>query len=345
MRLSVVVPGYRTPMWQWKRSVSSVLLALPSEGELVCVDDGAGMPDLDSLIYVDGRVRIIHRKNGGLSVARNTGLRICRGEAVSFVDSDDEIEPETYRDLVEKWKDLAVDIVFFGVRTVWPIERLTKTDCLDDRIYGRPTAADVATIRHARLLNYAWNKFYRRAFLQEHALEFDPNGMPCEDIIFNLRCLLSGASVASLGKVAYVYYRLGVTLLSRYQRTLVEANRVCDGLWMRYLKTKKNMELVFGPRLKGFQKKDRLRAEWENLWRIETPYTFKARVEWLREHKAWLKFSQGEQVLLRLSPWCLCMGQWVKQGIRRCLLRLPRAQWFNRCRIKRRFPTVRPWEG
>ncbi len=78
MRLSVIVPGYNTPGNWWRRCIESVLRAIGSEDEIIVVDDGSDKKWLvDGSWWLDKRVQVVCKENGGLSSARNVALEIA----------------------------------------------------------------------------------------------------------------------------------------------------------------------------------------------------------------------------------------------------------------------------
>ena len=94
--VSVIVPVYKVEPYL-DRCVRSILAQTYRDLEIILVDDGS--PDrcgemCDQYAALDGRVRVIHQNNAGQAAARNAGLEECHGEYVSFVDSDDEIDPQ-----------------------------------------------------------------------------------------------------------------------------------------------------------------------------------------------------------------------------------------------------------
>lgn len=105
--ISVIIPVYKVEAYL-ERCVKSVL-AQSLELEIILVDDGSPdeCPELcDQWAQRDSRIRVIHKENGGLSSARNAGLAVCRGEYVSFVDSDDWIEPGMLSYLLGCWSGI-----------------------------------------------------------------------------------------------------------------------------------------------------------------------------------------------------------------------------------------------
>ena len=100
--VSIIIPIYNVEQYL-RRCVDSVLQQTLENIEIILVDDGS--PDNCPLICdqykaQDNRVKVVHKKNGGLSSARNAGLKIATGEYILFLDSDDWIEPETAEELV-----------------------------------------------------------------------------------------------------------------------------------------------------------------------------------------------------------------------------------------------------
>ena len=111
--ISVIVPVYKAEKFL-DRCVSSILNQTYKDLELILVDDGSpdGCPEMcDRYALADPRVKVIHKKNGGVSTARNAGLEAATGDYIAFVDSDDWIEPEMYQTMMEAAMDHDCDVV------------------------------------------------------------------------------------------------------------------------------------------------------------------------------------------------------------------------------------------
>ena len=124
--ISVIVPVYKSEQYL-KRCVDSIRDQSFRDLELLLIDDGS--PDncpamCDAMASLDNRIRVIHQMNKGVAAARNTGLDHARGEYISFVDSDDWIEPCMYEKMLGKARNYSCDVVMcdcvkeFGDRTV-----------------------------------------------------------------------------------------------------------------------------------------------------------------------------------------------------------------------------------
>ena len=94
--ISVIVPVYNVEKYL-EKCVQSVLAQTFKEIEILLIDDGSKDASgrlCDQYALKDGRIRVIHKENGGLSDARNRGIMEARGDYLSFIDGDDYIEPD-----------------------------------------------------------------------------------------------------------------------------------------------------------------------------------------------------------------------------------------------------------
>lgn len=115
--ISVIIPVYKVEPYL-DACVASVAAQTFSDLEILLVDDGSpdNCPALcDAWAKKDPRVRVIHQKNGGLSAARNTGIEAATGKFLTFVDSDDLLEPDTLRRAYEAQQQNDADLVIFNL--------------------------------------------------------------------------------------------------------------------------------------------------------------------------------------------------------------------------------------
>ncbi len=115
--VSVIVPIYKVEPYL-ERCLDSIIRQTYTNLEIILVDDGS--PDgcgaiCDRYKEKDSRIIVIHKENGGLSSARNAGLDICTGEYISFVDSDDYIEPDMIEVMVRAMIETGADISICGI--------------------------------------------------------------------------------------------------------------------------------------------------------------------------------------------------------------------------------------
>ena len=102
--VSVIVPVYNVEDCI-VRCIKSILNQLYTDLEIVLVDDGSldnSGAICDQYAQIDPRIVVIHKANGGLSSARNAGLDLCKGEFVSFVDGDDDIDQYMIKTMLDQ---------------------------------------------------------------------------------------------------------------------------------------------------------------------------------------------------------------------------------------------------
>ena len=120
IKVSVIVPLYNAEKYA-KRCIESVLRQTYNNYELILIDDGSKDRTgeiCDHYADIDSRIKVIHKKNGGVSSARNKGLQEAQGEWITFLDADDWIEPNFLK-IVEDSSDHSIDWIFAQWRTVW----------------------------------------------------------------------------------------------------------------------------------------------------------------------------------------------------------------------------------
>lgn len=100
--ISVIVPVYKAEPY-FDKCISSIANQTYTNMEIILVDDGStdGSSELlDEIAGKDIRIKVVHKENGGVSSARNKGLELAHGEYISFVDSDDTLDPDMYETLI-----------------------------------------------------------------------------------------------------------------------------------------------------------------------------------------------------------------------------------------------------
>lgn len=116
-KISVIIPIYKVERYL-DACVASVVGQTYADLEIILVDDGSpdGCPAIcDAWAQKDARIRVIHQKNGGLSAARNSGLDVCTGDYIAFVDSDDRLEPDALQKAWETKQRTGADLVLFNL--------------------------------------------------------------------------------------------------------------------------------------------------------------------------------------------------------------------------------------
>lgn len=205
-KISIIVPVYNVEH-ELSRCVDSILNQSYSNIEVILVDDGSTdrCPSIcDAFVMKDRRVRVIHKPNGGLSSARNAGLREASGEWILYVDSDDYILNDSCERLIAVGAKYDCDIVsadaireFNGGREYMVHGSLADGKCYPSRDYI------IKTVKPCEWYAPAWLNLYKRSFLIENNLFF-VEGLLHEDMEMQPRVFLAAKTVAYC---AYPFYR------------------------------------------------------------------------------------------------------------------------------------------
>lgn len=161
--LSIIVPVYKVEEYIHK-CITSILDQTFTDFELILINDGS--PDncgaiCDEYALKDNRVIVIHQTNQGVSVARNAGLDLAKGEYITFVDPDDSISENTYSDNMDiLLKDKTIDVLEYPYQKVYNHERELITDptC---HIYGEK-AIFLYWALYSNKTHVVWNKIYKK---------------------------------------------------------------------------------------------------------------------------------------------------------------------------------------
>lgn len=206
--ISVIVPVYKVEQFL-ARCVDSILTQSFQDFELILVDDGS--PDrcgeiCDGYAEKDSRIHVVHRKNGGLSAARNSGLdwmfANSESEYIAFVDSDDWIHPEYLRLLYQAVQahDCRISACGFFRTSEGPFPPLSgeAPRCMTvDEFYCSETVHEGTTA-------VAWNKLYHRSLLED--LRY-PEGKLHEDEFTTYRAVYAAGKISVLEQPLYAYYQ------------------------------------------------------------------------------------------------------------------------------------------
>lgn len=179
--VSVIVPVYNVARYL-RECLDSIVGQTLQDIEIICVDDGSTDGSLDILREYaarDGRIHVLRQHNQGGGAARNAGLDAACGDYLAFWDSDDFFEPDALETALRRCREADADMAIFGARgfddgtkTFSEIRWLLKPEYVPDRTpFSR---RDIP--RHLLNLTVAapWNKLFRRGFVVEKKLRFQP---------------------------------------------------------------------------------------------------------------------------------------------------------------------------
>lgn len=196
MLISFIIPYHNEPMEMLRQCIGSIL-ALPlseEEREIIVVDDGSEASPAEALAQMDTSIVCISQENQGLSVTRNNGIALAKGEYIQFVDSDDCLLPD-YERCIGYVRKKEYDVVMFRFSTVLSADR-EKTE----KIEFEGKATDFLANHNLRGASCCY--CFRKSILGN--LRFMP-GIYHEDELFTPQLLLNAGRIISVEIRAYFY--------------------------------------------------------------------------------------------------------------------------------------------
>jgi len=218
-KVSVVIPVYNVEKYL-RECVDSVLGQTYSELEVILVDDGS--PDncgaiCDEYAEQDGRITVIHKKNGGLSDARNAGLKQVSGKYVYFLDSDDYLKKDAIEILVDTAEKENADVIFFSAETVYEDYeyKSIKDDFARKQSYpaGSGSSVVISMLENKEYIPCVQLQFYREALLSDNGISFR-KGMLHEDELFTILTALKSGRTAVINDLLYVRRQRAGSIMS-----------------------------------------------------------------------------------------------------------------------------------
>lgn len=225
--LSVVMPVYNAENYI-RDTLKSLLSQTFSDFEVICVNDcskDSTAAILDEIASNDPRVKCVHlSENKGAGAARNEGIERATGKYITFMDSDDIIDPDLYEKAVLKTENGSIDEVVWGlteehynkkgkfVRSV-PIS-------IEERLADNAESImqTVVELEKNTLFGYQWNSFYKASIIKENNIRFE-DSLFYEDYFFNLDFAKKMQSIAVLNHNGYHYFkRVNGSITNRFSK-------------------------------------------------------------------------------------------------------------------------------
>lgn len=244
IKVSIVVSIYNVELYL-EKCIASLRQQTHSNLEILLVIDGSKDGSLEiakRLAKKDARLKVLEKENGGLSDARNFGLRFATGKYVIFFDGDDYAKKNFVEELLKHGEvsQAPITVCSYQVETFNEKEEIIETEVLPfiEGIFEKEDFSKIPiTNKLVGTLSYAWNKLYRRDFLLKEKLQFQKGLSLIEDITFNATCFEKIPKI-SFCEASLVHYcqRPRVTLSSSavYDKPLemrqAALKRICEFL-------------------------------------------------------------------------------------------------------------------
>ena len=230
-KISVIVPVYNVERYL-EECLNSIINQTFSDIEIICVNDGSTDNSAEILKKYekqDNRIKIVNKKNGGLSSARNIGMQFATGEFISFIDSDDWVDKTMLEKMYNNITTLNADISICAVHN-FDEQKQEIDDSLpyftlalfnatfDNKVFSYADTKDFIM----DVCVMAWNKLYRKSFLDECKATF-PDGLIFEDGPFFFSIFFKTQKVSIVREFLY-YYRINRTgsILQKHNKNLMD---------------------------------------------------------------------------------------------------------------------------
>ncbi len=203
-KLSIILPVYNVENYL-QNCLTSVLNQSYDDFELIIIDDGSTDESLKictEFSLRDDRIRLYTQGNCGVSTTRNRGLDLVRGEFVTFVDSDDEIDSNMYESMMAKFSETDIDVVVCGHRVVQQNTGLIEVKYGTRLLTGAEATRMI--LDDSLLPSFLWDKICRAEVWQ--GVRF-PEGRIYEDLATTYKIFDKSRRVYIVDEIYYSYYR------------------------------------------------------------------------------------------------------------------------------------------
>jgi len=210
-RISVIVPVYGVEAYL-DICVRSIVTQTYENLEIILVDDGS--PDncpamCDAWAEQDARIKVIHKENGGLSDARNAGLAVATGDYISFIDSDDRIEPTFYEALLDAMKAAGAEVAACATNFVAEDGKVLRVRLTTPGPLGKREALRRLVMEDG-VYQTVWNMLYRREVTEGILFE---KGKYNEDEFWTYQVLDRIECLATVEAPLYNYLQRGTSII------------------------------------------------------------------------------------------------------------------------------------
>ena len=252
IKVSIIVPIYNV-----EKYIGNLIESLQNQSlkgiEIILVDDGS--PDksgeiCDKYGTDDARINVIHKRNGGVSAARNDGLKAAKGEYVIFCDSDDWLPIDALEKMYEKGKKENADVVIGDVflsengnnNLVHFYDKPFVSS--DGEFIRKLIQADIyktycpCPYNGTPAFGYGgpWNKLVKRELLIDNVIEFDVRVKGIfDDILYTAHILANAKRVAYIQEPVYYYRIIASSITHSYKVNVLEINKAIFNSWQEFM--------------------------------------------------------------------------------------------------------------
>lgn len=216
--ISVIIPVYNVEPYI-RQCLDSIVNQTYRNLEIIIIDDGS--PDrcgeiCDEYAAKDGRISVVHKKNGGLSAARNDGIMRATGKWITFVDSDDWCELDYYEQFIKAIGNSHPDVFQAGgfIFEYPQRQQIQYSFQVPFHAYGKDNIVEI--MKDIFRIGLPWDKLYRTDFIRENHLLFDMSSKAFEDHLFNFQLFSCAENISGSVFVGYHYRQVAMSISKGY---------------------------------------------------------------------------------------------------------------------------------
>lgn len=213
--ISIIVPVYNGENYI-ERCLDSLINQTYIHIEIIAVDDGSRDNSLNILRKYEEKysnIKIISKKNGGVSSARNMGLKSAIGKYVAFVDADDYCEKEMYKNMINLAIKSDYDMICSGYY-IDSYDGKKISEIKSERIILGHDEREKSEILHKACISYCVGKLFKREIIENNNIKFNEKLSMGEDALFTCEYLCNINTIALINKAYYHYIRANSQSLS-----------------------------------------------------------------------------------------------------------------------------------
>lgn len=244
-KISVIIPVYNVENFL-HRCVESVLKQSLQDFEIILVNDGSQDHSgeiCNDYARKDKRITVVHKNNARVSAARNDGLKMAKGKYVSFIDSDDWIEPDMFQKMYKKAEELNLDIVMCDYKKKSVTDDQTRTQPIRGGFYSREDIKDelfpcLIMFDHIEFPPTIsnWACLFKLEFLKIKNLYYDEEIHYCEDSLLGSKAMYHANNF---------YYLKGHYYYNYFNNPNSTTNTYNEKKWISYLKINERLNQYF----------------------------------------------------------------------------------------------------
>lgn len=228
IKVSVIVPAFNCEK-TIEKCINSIINQTLKELEIIIVNDGSTDKTYNVIKKVgnkDSRITIINKVNEGPSKARNSGIKIARGEYIGFVDSDDYVDKDMFYQLyllANKYNSEICGCNYYEEGCDGKVLNEIQSNLPYEQVLSKKMIRNMIIKSFVEDKNSGfyslWNKIYKKKFLYDYSLFLDESRSHGEDWLFNINAFNYANNVIFLGKTLYHYVQINEFSLMRTYRT------------------------------------------------------------------------------------------------------------------------------